>query len=170
MAGKEPDIGTTARTVAANVKRLRGELNYTQLSERLQQVAGWSINAVGIRRIESGERRVTPDDLVALALALQVSPSTLLMPDTETADESVQATGIDVGVEAHQLWRWLVADAPLTGDTAQAVFGFLLRSTPGWLFGDQIDLIESGLGPSITHSVRTYGSEQILREHSDGDD
>lgn len=170
MIGKEPDIGTTARTVAANVKRLRGELNYTQLSERLQQVAGWSINAVGVRRIESGERRVTPDDLVALALALQVSPSTLLMPETEAADETVHATGIDDGVEARRLWRWFVADAPLTGDTAQAVFGFLLRSIPAWLFGDQIDLIESGLGPSSTRSVRRYGSEEILREHGDGDD
>ena len=52
MAGKEPDTGPTAVTVAANVKRLRGEqnLSYTDLSERLQEVADWSVSPVGVRR------------------------------------------------------------------------------------------------------------------------
>lgn len=111
VAGKEPDIGPTAKTVAANVKRLRElkNLNYTQLSERLQDVADWSINAVGIRRIESGERRVTPDDLVALARALEVWPITLLMPNTESGEDAVIATGLPKPVTAEQFWDWLQA-------------------------------------------------------------
>ena len=109
MPGKEPDFGATARTVAANVKRLRQtqNLNYTQLSDRLQNVADWSINAVGIRRIESGERRVTPDDLLALARALGVSPIALLMPETDTSADTVTATGLPTPVTAEVFWDWL---------------------------------------------------------------
>lgn len=111
VAGKEPEIGPTAQTVAANVQRLRTDqnLNYTQLSERLQEIAGWSINAVGIRRIESGERRVTPDDLMALARALGVWPITLLMPATGTGEDAVIATGLPRPVTAEELWNWLTA-------------------------------------------------------------
>ena len=72
MVGKEPEVASTARTVADNVERLRTaqNMNYKQLSERLQSKANWSINAVRIRRIESGERRVTPDDLWLLLSGL----------------------------------------------------------------------------------------------------
>lgn len=115
VAGKEPEIGPTARTVADNVKRLRGKLNYTQLSERLQEVSGWSINAVGIRRIESGERRVTPDDLVALARALGVWPVTLLMPAADEPTEMVTATGLPEPVTAGTYWGWLTAIEGLYG-------------------------------------------------------
>jgi transcriptional regulator with XRE-family HTH domain len=133
MAGKEPDIGPTARTVAANVERLRGELNlnYTQLSERLQEVARWSINAVGIRRIESGERRVTPDDLVALARALGVWPITLLMPYTEDAAEEVTATGVPDPVDAATFWGWLTAMNGLYGGTDEWV-ETMHAGHPGW--------------------------------------
>lgn len=172
MTGKEPEVGSTAKTVAANVERLRmgQNMNYTQLSDRLESAANWSINAVGIRRIEAGERRVTADDLMALAVALDVSPITLLMPSTESADDLVQATGVQDGLPARRLWDWLAAAEPPTGDTAETVFGFLFRSIPRWLFGDKVDLVVSGVGPNITRSVRRYGSEQILREHADGDD
>src|SRR6476661_6760490 len=83
MAGKTPDTGPTAATVIANLKRLRDDRNltYTQLSNRLKALAHWSISPVGVRRIEDGERRVTVDDLLAFAVALGVSPVTLLMPN-----------------------------------------------------------------------------------------
>ena len=71
------------------------------------------------------------------------------MPSSDTSDEWVKATGIDGSVEARRLWRWLMGEYPLTGDTAQAVFGFVLRSIPQWLFGDQVDLVESGVEPNI---------------------
>ena len=111
VAGKEPDTGPTAATVAHNVERLRKALgmNFTQLSEALQSRASWSINAVGIRRIESGERRVTTDDLMALAVALGVSPVTLLMPNTTHADDKVSATGLVEAKTSRVVWEWLTA-------------------------------------------------------------
>jgi transcriptional regulator with XRE-family HTH domain len=112
MPGKEPDIGPSARTVADNVGRYRKaqNLNYTELSERLKAKADWTINAVGIRRIEAGERRVTPDDLVALAIAFGISPISLLlpgMPGLDAPSERVEVTGIKEPVYASDFWHWL---------------------------------------------------------------
>ncbi|MBI2700043.1 MAG: helix-turn-helix transcriptional regulator [Mycobacterium sp.] len=135
MVGKEPDIGPTARTVANNLNRLRADqkMNYTELSERLEARAGWTINAVGIRRIESGERRVTPDDLVALALALGVSPVTLLMPETADRDEPVVATGLEKAWPAEDLWKWLRGDGPLSAKRDfDELIDFMQRAVPAW--------------------------------------
>ncbi|MFS0900296.1 helix-turn-helix domain-containing protein [Mycolicibacterium litorale] len=136
MAGKEPDIGPTAKAVADNVRKLREDwdMNYTETSERLLAAANWSINAVGIRRIEAGERRVTPDDLVALALAFGVSPATLLMPSirTVTATDYVQLTGKPNPVEAVRAWAWLTAQDPFERGSAEVLLSFINRSWPQW--------------------------------------
>ncbi len=129
MVGKEPDIGPTSRTVADNVKRLRGAMNYTQLSERLQERANWSINAVGIRRIEDYERRVTPDDLVALAVALGVSPITLLNPDTPDRRQEIQTTGLTQTRDVEYVWDWMCAEKPLPG---MSDVEFISRAWPAW--------------------------------------
>ncbi len=133
MAGKEPEIGPTARTVAKNIEDLRTaqNMNYKQLSERLERVASWSINAVGIRRIESGERRVTPDDLMALAVVLGVSPASLLMPDLATVaqDDLVPITGWQKPITASVVWRWLTAYEPLIHGTLGT---FIDRALPSW--------------------------------------
>jgi hypothetical protein len=47
--------------------------------------------------LEAGKRRVTPDDLTALAVALGVSPITLVMPEMPGADDPVamvEVTGV----------------------------------------------------------------------------
>lgn len=137
VVGRELDTGPTARTVAENVKRLRTDqdMNYTELSERLQAVANWSVNAVGIRRIESGERRVTADDLVALSLALGVSPSTLLMPARDAEDNPIEAateidaTGFSNPIAAQTFWEWLLAADPLDENVSL----FIERSWPVWV-------------------------------------
>ncbi len=79
-------------------------------------------------------------------------------------------TGVNGDVEARRLWGWLVAESPLVIDTAEAVFGFVLRATPGWRLGREINLVESGVEPNITRSVRIEGSEEVLGGGVDGDD
>lgn len=133
MAGKEPETGPTAETVAANVRRLREDvlnLSYTRLSELLKERADWSINPVGIRRLEAGERRISADDLVALAVALGVSPATLLMPYTTERAERVLATGTGPQ-SAEGLWRWLVGNNPFKG-SGRHLAEFWLNSWPEW--------------------------------------
>jgi hypothetical protein len=141
----------------------------TELSAKLADLR--PIPPLGIRRIEAGDRRVDVDDLVAIALALGVSPSTLLVPKTETVDDPVAVTGVKGGVRVGRLWGWLTAEHPLTGDTADSVIGFLYRAIPSWLFGARIDVVESGTKPTRKLTIRRYDSDQVFDgEHSDGND
>lgn len=162
--------GPTAATVAANVKRLREQLNLglRALAQRLAD-AGRPLTHTALDKIERGTRRVDVDDLMALAAALEVSPITLLMPPTTTdADNAdISVTG---AVSALRLWQWLVAEMPLTGDTPTEVFGFIARSVPGWRLGTEYDLIESGLPPNRTYLLRRHEQLRELRQDADGDD
>ncbi|MEU4432513.1 helix-turn-helix transcriptional regulator [Nocardia rhamnosiphila] len=116
MPGKEPSFGPTASTVAANVKRLRSRqgLNFKELSAELKRVAGWDISAVGVRRIEEGSRRVTVDDLMALAVTLRSNPNALLLPPTDDGQHLVAVTGSpnQTGADA---WKWARGEKPLPG-------------------------------------------------------
>ncbi|EHB54786.1 helix-turn-helix domain protein [Mycolicibacterium rhodesiae JS60] len=156
MVGKESTRGPTADTVAANLTAVREahNLNYTQVSDRLAAV-GWSISAVGIRRIESGERRVDVDDLVALAAALDVSPATLLVPGSSHGDCIVEATGLNESIEVEFLWAWVTASQPLP-DTV-SMFDFWASALPLFLrkrFVEEMEKHNKVLPPSALLRLR----------------
>lgn len=141
------------------------DLGYAELARRLK-ANGRGIPELGLRRIEEGKLRVDADDLAALAFALDVSPITLLMPSTTDADGVV---AMSAGTAtAQQFWRWLAAETPLTGDAPSDVFGFIWRSVPSGPLGTQIRLVESGVAPNQTFSVRRRVRD--LRQHTDGHD
>jgi len=138
MVGKEPDYGPTAKAVAENIALLRErqQLSYTRLSERLEKI-GWPLTPAAVRRVENCERRITVDDLAAFAIALNVSPATLLMPQVDTAgrerpltvtgntpDETTSATAQDV-------WEWLTAQKFVLHTVDLLSFGSL--SWPRWV-------------------------------------
>ncbi len=169
MADKRNPLAATGETVRANVRRLReaSNLGYAELARRLK-ATGRGIPELGLRRIEEGERRVDADDLMALAVALDVSPITLLMPPTADADET---TATAVGpVTALRLWQWLAAEMPLAGDTRRDVADFIVRSGPDWQLSIEYDLIESGAAPNWTYSVRRRRQLRELGTDADGDD
>lgn len=133
MAGDEQrgrGLGPTGETVRERIKSIRGRVPVTELSTRLESL-GRPIPPLGIRRIESGERRVDADDLMALAAALGVSPVTLLMPDTQEASDPVSTTGVDGEVTAKQLWRWLTAENRI-GAKEEDNMEFFLAARPKW--------------------------------------
>lgn len=138
MAGKESARGATSDAVRANIKEVREaqNLNYTQVSEQLATL-GWSISAVGVRRIESGERRVDVDDLTAIAVALGVSPASLLMPNlkTVTKNDLVPITGWHKEISAIVVWRWLTARDDLVYGT---ILNFLNHGLPSWERAERI--------------------------------
>jgi transcriptional regulator with XRE-family HTH domain len=166
MVGREPDYGDTAGAVARNLTRLREgqNLTYTQLSDRLKQQCSWSINAVGIRRIEELQRRVTVDDLVAIALALGVSPITLLMPDTKTEDQLVKITGFRGRVSATALWDWLQAEEPLRSERVGHLM-FMARSWPPWFVGE----VDEHKLREVDDAIRRSESTVPQGEAGDGD-
>ena len=88
-------------------------MSLRHLSERLAQL-GHPILPSGINKIENGQRRVDVGDLVALAQALDVSPSTLLMPPEPDGDRD----------NWRAAWRWLHGELPLGWEEG--------RRSPDW--------------------------------------
>jgi transcriptional regulator with XRE-family HTH domain len=127
--------GPTADTVAANVKRLREakRLGLRALAARLAD-AGRPLTHTALDKIERGTRRVDVDDLMALAVALGVSPLRLLMPYTITGHEPVQGT-CRASEPAHLLWDALRA-APFRETDGTMNYRLCLDSTPDWAIAD----------------------------------
>ena len=117
------DPGPTAARVATNVRALREarRLELTHLSERLERL-GQPIGVPALSRLETGKRRVDVDDLVALALALDVSPARLLLPppgrDQRAVTTTPGTTARDAEVQltpgqshtARDAWGWATGD------------------------------------------------------------
>ncbi len=112
MGSRAVRADATAERVRANVKRLREEQRLTLggLADRLAEV-GRPILATGVSKIEQGDRRVDVDDLVALALALDVNPNALLMP--AAADRTKTKLTEEVTATAEQVWSWAAGDSAL---------------------------------------------------------
>ncbi|MBN7467086.1 helix-turn-helix domain-containing protein [Mycobacteroides abscessus subsp. massiliense] len=126
MGRKAIELGATGRTVATNIARFRVQRGWklSQLSARMTAV-GRPMTGNTLSSIENHTRRADVDDLVAIAAALEISPSALLMPPTED-DEDGGSTWLiptsaepDPGEEgvatilSGQFWDWLTAEAPL---------------------------------------------------------
>ncbi len=123
--------GATTETVRANLVRLRTgrRLGHTALSAKLEEL-GRPISTLGLRRLEQGARRIDVDDLFALAVALGVSPVTLLLPNAADGDERVEATGVDGKLDAERLWAWLFMHEPL--DPEESTLEYRLTARPAW--------------------------------------
>jgi transcriptional regulator with XRE-family HTH domain len=109
---KKNPLGPTGETVAANVKRLRNKhgLAFTELSAKLSAL-GRPIPPLGLRKIESLDRRVDADDLMALAVALGTNPNALLFPPSNNAHHVLTLTAADG--PAWAVWDWANGKAPL---------------------------------------------------------
>jgi transcriptional regulator with XRE-family HTH domain len=109
---------TLGSQVMHTVKRIRERRNmrFTELADRLATL-GQPIPVLGLRRIEKGERRVDADELVALAVALEVHPASLLMPLD-------QSTLVKVAGHTTTTWealKWFAGDGPWPdGDSPDA--------------------------------------------------
>lgn len=73
---------------------------------------GRPITASGLQKIEAHTRRVDADDLVALAVALGVSPVAILLPGTSEPGDSVSVTGVGAA-DALAVWEWANGGRPL---------------------------------------------------------
>jgi hypothetical protein len=116
-------LGPVGERVQRNVKQLRGRIPVRELSKRLTEL-GRPILPSGITAIEQGTRRVDTDDLVALALALNVTPNRLLL-DPEADDASTWLTP-DYYTDRVQAWAWACGEV---------AWGVKDASLPSSLFG-----------------------------------
>ncbi|MFJ3617689.1 helix-turn-helix domain-containing protein [Streptomyces iakyrus] len=156
------ELGPTGRTVAANVKRLRESRGLTlrALSAALKE-RGRPLSADAINKIENGDgneprgiRRVDVDDLMALAVALDVSPLALLLPHDARETTEITAAGQVAGREA---WTWGRAFEPLgyrqitdEDERTRALMAFHLASSPVGITKQSRQRLEAADdGPSV---------------------
>ncbi len=127
------DLGPTGHMVRANIQRIRKSQRLTH-ADVVQRMAshGYSMPRTALSEIESGGRRVSVDDLMALAVSLGVNPDALLFPPVYGEDRH-QITGLAADAESHFLWSWAEGLLPLLNwdeeGTAAAVFRQYARPT-----------------------------------------
>ncbi|WP_159800874.1 helix-turn-helix domain-containing protein [Arthrobacter zhaoguopingii] len=129
MAGKETELGETGKTVAENVRRLRGNVSFAEISRWLSDV-GRPIPPLGLRRIEAGERRVDVDELMAFAGIFGVNASALLLPPDDSERE-YRPTGQKFAAPLSQIWDWSDGDGPYLPHTErESLIRYALRARP----------------------------------------
>lgn len=158
MAGKKLELGPIGDVVAKNVTRYReaARFNYTELSNELSKHKR-DISALGVRRIEEGNRRVDVDDLAALALALDVSPLALLLP---RSDSPIVPGGKIV--EAERIWSWAQGASPLSGNLhTPSGLAFMINSNP---FADWAEVLNlpSDIGQDFNSAMRQALSQGVI--------
>lgn len=115
--------------MAANIARVRKsqQISLQELEERLTQT-GHRISFSGLSKIERGERRVDVDDLMSIAIALDVSPVGLLLPIDQEPGAAAAVTGATGSLALFWLWA-LGEHTPFTRDDR----AFVARSVPWWI-------------------------------------
>jgi transcriptional regulator with XRE-family HTH domain len=127
------EAGPIGRAVAANVAAIRQQRRLDQVAlAELTVKLGRPLPVSTISRIEQGDRRVDVDDLVVLAVALNVDPAALLLPHTTEGDIEVLA---DVQVPAGDAWKWARGGRPLIlpedkGKAYWATLDYIRASSP----------------------------------------
>lgn len=135
--------------MGTNVKelRIRRGLSHRELSRRLGEI-GRPILPSGIVKLEHRQRRVDADDLMALAVALGVTPNRLLLPGY-VRDDTVALTP---AVQASQggAWWWATGERRLPGAFAVSDQQFGAENRPHdppdtTTVGDLLALEETGV-------------------------
>ena len=102
----------------------------TALGRTFPTTAVAKAEAVALR--DAGVRKLDIDDLMAMAVALNVSPLALLLPDTRRGNDPAEATGFPTGSIAATIWDFATAQAsPWTEDVASHK-RYATLSTPWW--------------------------------------
>jgi len=111
------------RTRLVDVRKALGFSSQARLAQRLTDL-GYSMHETTLTRIERGTRKVTLDDAVAIAAALDVPLTALLLPGAR--EELVQLTP-KITVSAATTSDWLLGLSPLDDAHARS---YSLHVTP----------------------------------------
>ncbi|REE74390.1 helix-turn-helix protein [Rhodococcus wratislaviensis] len=131
MATRRVETGPTGDTVRTNIAIVRKELRLTlrDLADRMTE-GGRPMAHNTLSEIERGARRVDVDDLVAISIALDVSPNTLLRPRGQDSKVAAEVTGARVPSTVEAVHYFLEGVRTLNGHNN---LEFALRSLPDFM-------------------------------------
>lgn len=149
---------TPGEVFARRVRQVRQRRGLTQhaVADRLRALGVQSIDQTTLSKIESGVRRVTLDEALTLALALDVAPVSLFLPPGE--DDTVRLAP-ERTEDAGTAWLWATAREPLPdmhGDTFYAERSEAARMTE----------VRQALAQGDPEAVVTF-LERLSRERGD---
>lgn len=161
------EMGPTSTTVAANVRRIREVRGWStyELAGKLTKISR-PIAPSAISKIERGERQVSVDDLMALALVLRVNPNALLLPDTAEGDVELTGSGT---LAAGDVWEWAEGNRPLdlpAGDDGTALNLFQTDARPA----GRRKFVSGPVGPGRLTDEGRKMFEAYLREQEGRED
>lgn len=119
----------TARDVAGHriaELRRRRSLTAEQLAERCRELGAAHISRAFVANIESRRRGLSVDDLLVLALGLDVAPIELLALDPDSPEALAVTTTVRVA-DAELLSGWLVGQAALPESNARLYYATALE-------------------------------------------
>lgn len=146
---KTTDVRTA---IAANIKRIRKvrDINGRDFIAQLEK-HGMKLLPSGLTALEKGDRRVTADELLVIAVALNTSVIDLLMPDD--GGDLVVAEGIpplspgqlDAWISGRSPWRQLPYGTPIDAKVSEEFWDAAAKSRQARRMRDkrpEIDAIE----------------------------
>ena len=115
-------VAHIAEVVAENVRLWRKDrgLDQQALADRLAEI-GWNADRTTVVRIETGARKVTVEDLVLIAVALNVPVPVLMLPVIDGRDVALTASdrkgrvSQTNRVNRWRMWEWMLGNHPLPG-------------------------------------------------------
>lgn len=121
-------IGARVAENIARSRQARG-LSQSDLVAKLREI-GLNFAVSGISKIEKGQRKMDPDDLVGFAIALDTTPNALLFGTPFYLGPEPLALTELRSWPANKVWSWATGDYPLEGGTGKAIYGFQQTSRP----------------------------------------
>jgi transcriptional regulator with XRE-family HTH domain len=133
MTSDQRDAGAPIRAsdaVAAQIKHLRARRSMTvkDLAARCRELGADQLTANVITNIEVRRRDVAVDELLVLALALDVPPAHLLTPSTSSARIALTTTEI---YEAEAVEQWIIGVTPLLSAGSTSYVQYVAERTAG---------------------------------------
>ncbi|MBA8975547.1 MULTISPECIES: helix-turn-helix domain-containing protein [Streptomyces] len=157
---KHSERGPVGDQVAENLARLRRETT-AELAAAVTKL-GVPMTASTITKIETQKRRITVDELVALAAALGVSPVTLMLPPEGDQTETVRLAERLTVPGWREAWRWMHGLTPLVARKRVPVSGL------SWLATNRPYVTEEELAKIMFAAPATIAVEVLEEEVDDG--
>lgn len=130
-------MATLESVLATNVAQLRKRRGYSVRGlAGVMAELGRPIDPSGITKLENGTRKPGALDLVALAMALGVSPNRLLLPVDDPRQEIELAPA--VATQQSGAWAWADGRSPLM-ESIKLLHGSETTAIPEWIYDFQRD-------------------------------